>query len=59
MTQTMKLQVKGLHTYSSELSGVPQGALSVARNVDITRLNIIGPRRGYNFLRHPLSNRPR
>ena len=50
----MKLEVKGLHTYSSELSGVPAGALSVARNVDITRQNIVGPRRGYNYLNNDL-----
>ena len=54
MSQTMKLEVKGLHTYSSELSGVPAGGLSVARNVDITRQNIVGPRRGYNYLTYDL-----
>ena len=54
MSQTMKLSVKGLHTYYSEFSGVPAGALSVARNVDITRQNIVGPRRGYNYLDNDL-----
>lgn len=54
MSQTIKLEVKGLHTYSSELSGVPRGGLAIANNVDISRLNIIGPRRGYNYLDYDL-----
>lgn len=50
MSQTLNLAVKGLHTYASELSGVPQGALSIADDVNISRVNIVEPRRGFNFL---------
>lgn len=50
MSQTINLAVKGLHTYQSELSGVPQGALKVADDVNISRTNIVEPRRGYDFL---------
>jgi len=48
--QTLNLSVKGLHTYASELSGVPMGALSVADDVNISRVNIVEPRRGFDFL---------
>lgn len=50
MSQTLNLSVKGLHTYASELSGVPQGALSIADDVNISRVNIVEPRRGFDFL---------
>ena len=50
MAQTLNLSIKGLHTYSSELSGVPAGALSIADDVNISRANIIEPRRGFDFL---------
>ena len=54
MSQNIQLEIKGLHTYSSELSGVPAGALSEALNVNISRLNIVESRRGYNFLNYAL-----
>lgn len=50
MSQILNLSIKGLHTYPSELSGVPQGALSIADDVNISRVNIVEPRRGFNFL---------
>lgn len=50
MSQTLNLSVRGLHTYASELSGVPIGALSIADDVNISRVNIVEPRRGFNFL---------
>jgi hypothetical protein len=50
MGQSLVLDVKGLYTYSSEVSGVPSGSLSVAENVNISRLNIIEPRRGFELL---------
>ena len=50
MSQTLNLAIKGLHTYPSELSGVPQGALSIADDVNISRVNIVEPRRGFDFL---------
>lgn len=54
MAQTINLNVRGLHTYASELSGVPAGALSVADDVNISRSNIVEPRRGFD----PLSGNP-
>lgn len=54
--QTLNLAIKGLHTYASELSGVPAGALSVADNVNINRLNIVEPRRGFDFLDYPFAS---
>jgi hypothetical protein len=50
MSQVLDLSIKGLHTYPSELSGVPQGALSIADDVNISRVNIVEPRRGFDFL---------
>ncbi len=50
MAQTINLNIAGLHTYASPLSGVPKGALSVADDVNISRLNIIEPRRGFSYL---------
>ncbi len=49
MAQTLNLSVRGLHTYASELSGVPIGALRIADDVNISRVNIVEPRRGFNF----------
>lgn len=54
MAQTINLSAKGIHTYASPLSGVPKGALSVADDVNISRLNIIEPRRGFSFLSQSL-----
>lgn len=54
--QTLQLSVRGLHTFNSELSGVPNGALLRADNVNINRLNLIEPRRGFNFYENDLAN---
>jgi len=54
MAQSSVLDVKGLHTYASEVSGVPPGSLAVARNVNINRTGILEPRRGYDFLTYAL-----
>ncbi len=54
--QTIELSIRGLHTYNSELSGVPKGALKRGRNISINRLNLAEPRRGFNFLTHNLPN---
>lgn len=62
MSQSLILDVKGEHTYSSEISGVPPGSLYLALNVNISRQNIIEPRRGYDFLDYALplaSDRPK
>lgn len=49
MSQTLILDVKGLYTYSSDIAGLPQGTLAVADNVNITRLNVLEPRRGFEY----------
>ena len=49
MSQSLVLDVKGLYTYSSDVAGVPAGTLSVAQNVNITRVNILEPRRGFEY----------
>lgn len=56
MSQSIILDVKGIHTYASEVSGVPQGSLAVASNVNISRQGIIEPRRGYDLLAYGLPN---
>lgn len=54
MSQSIILAVKGLHTYASDISGVPLGSFSVARNVNINRAGIVEPRRGFDFLAYGL-----
>ena len=49
MSQSLTLDVKGLYTYNSDVAGVPAGTLSVADNVNITRMNILEPRRGLEY----------
>lgn len=41
------LKVRGLHTFSSYLSAIPEGALLQADNVVIDKDNVIEPRRGF------------
>lgn len=55
MAQTINLNIAGKHTYNSALSGVPQGSLKVAKNINISRLNIAEPRRGLNNLDYTLA----
>jgi len=47
MPTTSMLRVRGLHTFSSYLSAVPEGALLQADNVVIDKDNVIEPRRGF------------
>ena len=44
--QSLMLKIKGLYTHPSELSEVPEGALSVAKNVNIDQESVARPRRG-------------
>ncbi len=46
--QELTLKIKGLYTHASDLSAVPQGALSVADDVVIDKEEIAEPRRGFN-----------
>jgi hypothetical protein len=50
MPQSLNLQIKGLHTSNSDISGVPPGSLSIANNLDLTKLNLAQCRRGFDLL---------
>jgi hypothetical protein len=50
MPQSINLNIKGLHTSNSEISGVPPGSLSIANNLDLTKLNLAQCRRGFDQL---------
>lgn len=56
MAQTLKFSIKGLHTYSSDIAGVPEGSLSVAKNVNLSRINLAECRRGFDLLAYNLPN---
>ena len=47
MSQSLTLKNKGLFTNSNQLSAVPEGALSIARNVNIDKDEIVEPIRGF------------
>ena len=55
MSQTLELKAKGLYTFPSELSEVPQGALLKADNVNIDKESLITPRRGFDIESYSLS----
>lgn len=50
MTQSLTIKIKGLYTYPSDLSEVPEGALDVAENIIIDRDSIAEPRLGFGYL---------
>lgn len=50
MSQKLILKGKGLFTNSNQLSAVPEGALSIARNVVIDKDEVIEPMRGFKRL---------
>lgn len=52
MTQSLTLKIKGLYTYPSDLSEVPEGALAEAENIVIDQDSIAAPRRGFGYLTH-------
>lgn len=47
MSQTINLSVSGLYTSSNDMSGIPQGALTEADNVESKYKNTLEPRRGF------------
>jgi len=53
--QKLDLQLKGLYTSPNNLSAIPQGALEIADNVVIDRVNIVESRRGQTQYGDPLS----
>jgi hypothetical protein len=50
LSQSTIFDVKGLYTYPSDVSGVPAGSASVAKNVNINRTGLFECRRGFDFL---------
>lgn len=50
MSQELILKISGLHTNANQLSEVPEGALSLATNVDIDKDSVAESRRGYGRL---------
>jgi len=48
-SQSINLQIKGLVTNVSDVAGAPPGSLSIARNIDIGKLNIAQARRGFDL----------
>lgn len=54
MSQSVTLDIRGEHTYASELSGVPSGSQKLALNVNINRQGIAEPRRGFDLLTYGL-----
>ena len=53
--QKLDLQLKGLYLSPNNLSSVPQGALEIADNVVIDRINIVESRRGQTQYGSPLT----
>lgn len=53
--QKLDLAIKGLYTSPNNLSGVPQGALSVADNIVINSKNVADSRRGQTQYGSPLT----
>lgn len=52
MTQSLNIKIKGLYTFPSDLSEIPEGALSQADNIVIDKDSIAEPRRGFGYLTH-------
>lgn len=56
MAQNLILQISGLNTNNNQLSKVPQGALSIAKNIVIDKDGVAESRRGFGFLPYAPSN---
>lgn len=56
--EVLSLKPKGKYTYPNPLSEVPQGALSRALNVILSRPSVVEQRRGINNFGNALSNNP-
>lgn len=51
MASTNLLTVRGLHTFNNDLSAIPEGALKIAKNINIDRNGVAEPRRGFKVWR--------
>lgn len=56
MAQNLVVKAAGLYLTQNDLSSVPEGAMSIAKNVVIDRDNILEPRRGFGVLSSKLPN---
>lgn len=56
--QSLSLKIKGLYTDPNNFSEVPDGALSIADNIDITKDSVAESRRGQTFYSAALSAPP-
>lgn len=56
--ETLSLKPKGKYTYPNPLSEVPQGAMTRALNVILSRPSVVEQRRGINNFGNALSNNP-
>lgn len=52
MSQSLNIKIAGLHSFPSDLSAVPPGALTEASNIILDQDSIAAPRRGYDYLAH-------
>lgn len=50
--QSLTVKIAGLHTFPSDFSAVPEGALSQADNVVIDQDGMVAPRRGFGYVTH-------
>jgi hypothetical protein len=56
VAQNLVVKAAGLYLTQNDLSSVPEGAMSIAKNVVIDRDNVVEPRRGFGKLQYKLSN---
>ncbi len=52
MGQSLQIKIAGLHSFPSDLSAVPPGALTEASNIILDQDSVAAPRRGYDYLAH-------
>jgi len=59
MSQKLVLKVKGLQTNQNQLSEITEGALALAKNINIDKDSVGEPRRGYDRIAYPPSSSAR
>lgn len=48
MSQSSHYSIRGLHTSNSDIAGSPDGSLAIAKNLDLSKINLAQCRRGFN-----------
>lgn len=56
MSQELRVNISGLYSYPSDLSAVPQGALTQAQNVILDKDSVAEPRRGFDYLTYAIGD---